>query len=866
MKKIELYKKYCELKNRYLKYYHPLSCLDNSNIDINPHQIEAFMFAVERIIYGGAILADEVGLGKTIETGMILKYLLNIKKDKILLIMPSSLRRQWQIELEEKFNIRATIIDGQNYEIQFEYLEIIKNNPHIFICSYNFAASKESLLREIPWDLIVIDEAHKLRNVHKNQNKIARKILNLGKGIPKLLLTATPIQNNLYDLFGLSLFIDDRIFIDKNSFSDYYLKDNYYNDLKNEINNMMIRTLRKDIIDYLPFSNRTCLTIDFELSPNEMILYQSINKYLKRDILFSMPPANKNLIIMLIRKLMASSSYAIIETFQVLKSRLGKLKESTFDASVDESLDFFFDFIDDEEYKENNEDVYEVFDREAVNDYIQYEIDEVKQIIEFANKVNENSKTKALLKGLDISFRQQRKLGINEKVIIFTESLRTQEYLFNYLLEKGYRDEIIVFNGTNNNKQAKEIYNVWKVKNYGKEMFSRNVEMKHAIVDYFKENGKILLLTDTGAEGLNLQFVNAVINYDLPWNPQKIEQRIGRCHRYGQKNDVIVMNFLNTQNVADQRVYELLSEKFNLFDGVFGSSDYALGLLESGKDLEKRILDIYQKCNTVSEFNKAFDKLNKNFDRKRKLGFNALKNILKDRSEKNKKIIYGKIEKEVQEYFNCLATINNHLDKKIKLDNQYFKANNLNKSFSEGYLILGKIMNENQLMKTFLMIKDNELGVIQDEEKVLNVLEQLDNITIWNPKDVDIHGIREINQIAIKNVLLDYFEKTQVQFDYQKRKIEHWKVSKKEFYKSLFDEIKVEINNLKEEEKKSKDFKEKISIRKRIKEKEMELDNMTLTYHKEIEKIEKNGNEMINTLRKQAGISPAVDVVYAVKY
>ena len=117
--------------------------------------------------------------------------------------------------------------------------------------------------------------------------------------------------------------------------------------------------------------------------------------------------------------------------------------------------------------------------------------------------------------------------------------------------------------------------------------YGRGVEYKHAIVDYFKEHSRILIVTDAGSEGLNLQFCNTVINYDLPWNPQKIEQRIGRCHRYGQKHDVVAINLLNTGNEADRRVYEILSKKFELFDGVFGASDIALGALESGSSFEK---------------------------------------------------------------------------------------------------------------------------------------------------------------------------------------------------------------------------------------------------------------------------------------
>ena len=138
---------------------------------------------------------------------------------------------------------------------------------------------------------------------------------------------------------------------------------------------------------------------------------------------------------------------------------------------------------------------------------------------------------------------------------------------------------------------------------------SRTADMKAAIVEEFRTKASILIGTEAAAEGINLQFCSIIVNYDLPWNPQRIEQRIGRCHRYGQKNDVVVVNFLNKSNAADQRVYALLSEKFKLFSGVFGSSDEILGSVESGVDFEKRIAAIYQRCKNKDDIQREFDEL-----------------------------------------------------------------------------------------------------------------------------------------------------------------------------------------------------------------------------------------------------------------
>jgi adenine-specific DNA-methyltransferase len=167
----------------------------------------------------------------------------------------------------------------------------------------------------------------------------------------------------------------------------------------------------------------------------------------------------------------------------------------------------------------------------------------------------------------------------------------------------------ILLNGTNADPLSRNIYDAWKQKNPAQATGARAVDTRAAITGAFRDDAEILLATEAAAEGVNLQFCSLVVNYDLPWNPQRVEQRIGRCHRYGQRHDVVVVNFLNRKNAADQRVYELLSEKFQLFEGVFGASDEVLGAIESGVDFEKRIAAIYQRCRKHEDIKVAFDQL-----------------------------------------------------------------------------------------------------------------------------------------------------------------------------------------------------------------------------------------------------------------
>jgi adenine-specific DNA-methyltransferase len=237
------------------------------------------------------------------------------------------------------------------------------------------------------------------------------------------------------------------------------------------------------------------------------------------------------------------------------------------------------------------------------------EIEEVRRYAELGESIRQNSKGEALLTALQTALERACALGAQRKAVIFTESRRTQQYLHDLLQANGYADQLVLINGTNTDRESRRIEENWLARHHGSAVASgsRTADTKAALVEEFRDRATILIATESAAEGVNLQFCSLVVNYDLPWNPQRIEQRIGRCHRYGQKHDVVVVNFLNQSNAADQRVFQLLSEKFRLFDGVFGASDEVLGVVESGVDLEKRIAQVYQDARTEKEIQQAFD-------------------------------------------------------------------------------------------------------------------------------------------------------------------------------------------------------------------------------------------------------------------
>jgi ERCC4-related helicase len=588
----------------------------SAQVDLNPHQVNAALFAFNSPLSKGALLADEVGLGKTIEAGLVISQRWAERKRRILIIVPSNLRKQWHQELTEKFFLPCRILETKSYNesIKQGLFKPFEVKDAIVICSYHFARSKASDVANTPWDLVVIDEAHRLRNVYKPSNVIANTLKMALQGRHKLLLTATPLQNSLLELFGLASIIDEHAFGDLKSFREQFAnltQDQVFQTLKTRLKPICHRTLRRQVTAYIPYTNRLPILEEFTPEENEDQLYELVSEYLRRPNLQALPSSQRSLMTLVLRKLLASSSFAIAGALTSISNRLrAKLQKTEPKESLEKELDQDYEALD-ETAEEWNDDEPAVALSEMDRSAIEAEISDLDNFARLAVSIDHNAKGRALLKALGIAMNKAVELGAEQKAIIFTESRRTQSYLLRVLADSPWKDSIVLFNGSNTDEGSKAIYADWLVRHQGTDRVtgSRTADMRSALVDYFREQGQIMIATEAGAEGINLQFCSLVVNYDLPWNPQRIEQRIGRCHRYGQKHDVVVVNFLNRKNAADRRVYELLSEKFQLFEGVFGASDEVLGAIESGVDFEKRINDIYQRCRKTDEIKVAFDQL-----------------------------------------------------------------------------------------------------------------------------------------------------------------------------------------------------------------------------------------------------------------
>ena len=573
---------------------HPTSGFDGmesleSSADtvLYPHQIHAAHFTVSNPLLKGVLLADEVGLGKTIEAAMIIKEMAYRGRRNILVIASRSLCQQWAGEVQTRFGLTFPILDAQTVRRMRRGGE----PPYagLRIATYHFVNTHIGEIAKTPWDLVVVDECHTLKNpqgaLHGSLKRIPRAFT--------LLLTATPIQNYLTELHSLSTLIDDQLLGTPFSFRDRYCADDRglrvqnVEEVKERLAGFAIRTLRGDVPE-IKFTARIPKLFNFELFADEQQLYEGVSDYLSRpNWAFGDNAAGKYLIVMVYRKLLASSSFALREALRKVVDRLediaaGKrvrpLRVSDLDPEARESAREIADEVPPEVAEQ----------QEAVRKSIREELEEVRGYLRLCDTIKENAK------GIRLVGSMPELLQAGDKVLIFTQYKATQRYLARKLRDAGYT--VVEFSGDlkahpNPDKDERE-------------------QAKRQ----FRTQAQVMIATDAGAEGLNLQFCHIVVNYDLPWNPMKIEQRIGRCHRIGQQYDVVAANLVAMGNAVDARLVQLLTDKIHLFDSVLGESDEILGALEQGIDFERAVFDILQTCRSPEDIDAAFDALQRDME------------------------------------------------------------------------------------------------------------------------------------------------------------------------------------------------------------------------------------------------------------
>ena len=566
-------------------------------VDPNPHQIEAVTFALRRIPEGGCILADEVGLGKTIEAGLVIAQLLAEGKSRVLIIVPRPLLGQWQSELRELFGVQAQEAADGNVDVAA---------PGVFIAGREYAGGErgfERLRQAPPFDLCLIDEAHEVfAGVHRRYDKdgvyddespharTAHRVKQLIGVAPVLLLTATPMQNSLDELWALVGYIDrtGTLLGDKPTFDQLFNNSNeagvgpeQANALQRRLKRVVQRTLRRQAMPYLerPFVGREARLYSYRMSAAEKALYDDVTDYLLEPELFAFSGRARKLLLIGFHRRMASSNAALAASLTGVAARLRRLLGNGAPDEA-EDLDDLEEEADDLAFAEDAADSPHSPQLPRLDKApVQAELERVEGFVRRAKALPADSKAESLVKVVKLVMARAPD---RRKVLIFTESLTTQSYLADLLAQKTDLSEqdVTLFRGVNDSPRAAAALRVWR-EEVEADMAqhlrpSPTVAVRLGLVHEFRTRATVMIATEAGAKGLNLQFCDTLVNYDLPWNPQRIEQRIGRCHRYGQRRDVTVFNFLAEDNEAQRLTFDILSSKLDLFGKVLDHSDYVL--------------------------------------------------------------------------------------------------------------------------------------------------------------------------------------------------------------------------------------------------------------------------------------------------
>ena len=602
-----------------------------ARIDPNPHQIDAVVFALGRIPEGGCILADEVGLGKTIEAGLVIAQSLAEGARRVLVVTPKALLGQWQQELFALFAIDAHEVVRANLSFAGE---------GVFLATRELVGSEagaRALRDGERFDLCVVDEAHEVfAGVYRrfdeegalredsDQAIIAGRVLEAIRGTPVLLLTATPLQNSLLELWGLVHYVDPTgtLLGDLPTFRELFcpiddriLAEGQDHELQRRLGTVLQRTLRRQAEEFMrePFARRQAKLFEYAMSADERALYDDVTRYLLEPELYAFRGNQRTLLLLGFHRRMASSLPALAASLEKVAERLRALQAG---GRVDEAEDraaLLGDLEDDDELVDDELPSPGAHDAPR----IAAELARVESFIARARALPGDSKADALLRAVRLVAEQAQHGRSSGKVVVFTESLTTQDYLRRLLVEGGVvtDDEITLFRGHNASVRARRALERW-MEEEGNALPRANrpspeVAMRLALVHEFRTRSRVFISTEAGAKGLNLQFCDTVINYDLPWNPQRIEQRIGRCHRYGQRRAVTVINFIARDNEAQRLTFEILSQKLDLFGTVLGATDEVLhrpGAVASeslagtmGADFELQLRRVYERARTLDE-------------------------------------------------------------------------------------------------------------------------------------------------------------------------------------------------------------------------------------------------------------------------
>jgi len=577
------------LRFRYASLFDPLLAVNVSKVEPLPFQIEAVYGYILKLPHIRFLLADDPGAGKTIMAGLVIKELkLRGLARRILIVVPGHLKDQWRREMQERFKETFAVFDRDTLNAFYGDNFLLRNNQ--VTTSMDFAKQEEilPLFASSHWDLTIVDEAHKMAAYRYGEKVEKTQRYKLGETLSKtsthlLFLTATPHKGDPENF---------RLLLDLLKPGFFATSEMVEASLRDKDNPLFIRRLKEDLRDFEGkplFTNRYPKTIKFRLSDEERELYQELSQYVVEQYNRALTLDKKRNIgfaLLILQRRMASSTYALLKSLERRKNRLEDLLKST---ELNKKLPNLEDFDEVEDYEEKErweiEEKWETISLARNKEELKKEIWTIERLIERAKEIlaeEKEVKLSELKKAIEEGFRKLKEVGGNEKILVFTESKDTLEYLVNKIKSWGYSVNYI-HGGMDLNERVK----AEKV---------------------FRDETQIMIATEAAGEGINLQFCNLMINYDIPWNPNRLEQRIGRIHRYGQQKDVFIFNLVAIDTI-EGRILSKLFDKLEEIKEKLGSDRVfdIIGEVFLGKNLYQLIVEAIVQAKTLDEIIKEID-------------------------------------------------------------------------------------------------------------------------------------------------------------------------------------------------------------------------------------------------------------------
>ena len=722
----------------------------DADIDIHPHQLASADMAFNSPLAHNFMLLDESGLGKTVEACISIGYFYYRGERNILVMSPVSEIKHWYKHLAERFNLPTVILDDSNYT---DFRRRGKYKPleqgKVILCTYKFAFEKEREFKKTDWDLVVLDEAHRLNYIYDLTDEMGESLIRSLSTRRKLIITSVPFQSTLLRMFKLGEFMDPYMFGEEKSFFYKYVSLtglNDYPELKRRLVPVSNRFQRFRRTEFTPKSKRVEMLFDYYAPALERDTVTAMTNYFMRSGKFGLKSDQGSLAALGLYKQLQSIpsiKFGLKKIIKGIEKQLdGKDPYRWLDKAITKDIETI-PHTEEEWFNKGELFKYQVPTTKAAKKEMQKEIEEIKIYLDFASQTKEMYRSRAMIRALNRAFTNAHKMGINPKVVIYTESKITMKYLVKYLSERG-AENIYYLSRVNRDKVHRKILKDFKKNAKNLNRLSENEEdnIKQAVIEKFIADGDFLITTDLGVEGFNLSQANVVVNFDLPMDPYRTDRRLARVDGYGNDSDLLVVNILNRSNELERWIYDKYRKYFDLFSGMPGRSDLAVGTIGAGSDYEMFVFDQYMRNHSIGMLTRNFRRIEVELkDAKSKEMDRIIKGVLEMSASKERQLI--------SEY---KGLIKDHMG---QFEDEILKLVRATVSDYAAVSKRGRLKFE--LHKKPFRMKKEDLGTYYVQQRV-------------KPGERKMYLTRGMGQKLIKKVMAQKLPNARVRFRYKSRK------------------------------------------------------------------------------------------------